>query len=242
MEAKKSSKWKFWEKAIKEELTALENSDTWTVVEEPKCQEVISNRWVFRVKEVCAGKSVLVARGFEQTNFTNLSEIHAPVAKLSTLRILLTVCNNYDLFLEQLDVKNAFLNGSLNETIFMKIPQGLEVANSEKNKVYLLKKAIYGLKQAPKMWNEKFNDFMCSIKFKRSKSNYCLYTFIEQGICCYLLVYVDDILLACNTLDFHNYVKSKLCESFKMKTLTQVNSFLGIKFCRYFKNKVRSID
>lgn len=77
-------------------------------------------------------KSRLVSRGFEQNNFGNFSQIHSPVARLPTLRMLLSVCINYNLLLEQLDVKNAFLNSGLNENVDMKIPEGLSISDSDR--------------------------------------------------------------------------------------------------------------
>lgn len=116
--------------------------------------ENITNRWVFKEKRDCKGtisyKARLVARGFEQGNISIL-HVHAPVAKLSTFRIFLSICNKYNLILDQLDVKNAFLNGVIKEKVHMKLPDGLKVCEKDKNKVCLLQKAIYGLKQAPKI-------------------------------------------------------------------------------------------
>lgn len=100
-------------------------------------------------------------------------------------------------------------------------------------------KFAYGLKQAPKVWNEEFNVFMAEVSFKRSKSDYCLYTYFVQNIRSYLLLYVDDILLMSNSIEVLNYLKSKLCEKFKMKSLAKVDNVLRI--CRDLKNRI-SID
>lgn len=245
-EAKQSRKWEKWNKAIEEELQALQDNNTWKLVDKPSEDEnIISNRWVFREKESDEGKVLykarLVARGFEKIN-TELSQVHAPVARLSTFRILLSICIKYNLFIEQLDVKNAFLNGIIKEKVYMKLPDGLKVNKKDKNKVCLLNKAIYGLKEAPKIWNDKFNDCMINLRFIRSKSDYCLFTFVYQGIRCYLLLYVDDIIVACNDGNFLKYIKSKLCETFKMKILINVNNFLGINIIKNLENKTIAID
>lgn len=137
-EARESAKWNCWERAIADELAALRDNETWVLVNQPNNAEIISNRWVFRVKENTEGdvlyKARLVVKGFEQNI---ISQIHAPVARLSTLRVILSICNTYDLYLEQLDVKNTFLNGLPNEKVFMEIPEGLQVSDSDKNKVCL---------------------------------------------------------------------------------------------------------
>lgn len=180
----KSKQSENWKQAMDEELNALEENKTWTLVEKPEHGTIISNRWVFRIKEDSQGKEIykarLVARGFEQ-DINEISQIHAPVAKLSTFRILLSVCNYYNLLIEQLDVKNAFLNGIIEEVVYMKIPEGLLVSENDRNKVCQLNKAIYGLKQAPKVWNDRFNGVMLSLSFERSKSDYCLYVFVSKN-------------------------------------------------------------
>lgn len=245
-EAKDSSQWNHWGRAVEDELLALKSNETWVLVNRPDNKEVIGNRWVFRQKKDNEDRSIykarLVARGFEQT-FGEFNQIHAPVAKLSTLRVLLSITNNFGLFLEQLDVKNAFLHSDIQEDIFMKIPEGLTVSKKDKDKVCLLKKAIYGLKQAPKAWNKTFHSFMTELKFNQSKSDYCLYSFFNQNIRCYLLLYVDDILIACNDTKFLSDLKFKLSESFKLKQLSnQFYNFLGINIDRDMQNKIVSID
>lgn len=244
-EATASSEWNFWEKAIKDELEALQENDTWELVNKPANKKIISNRWVFRTKSNNNGETIykarLVARGFEQ-NIDDLSLLHAPVAKLSTFRILLSVTIKYNLKLEQLDVKNAFLNGSLSEEVYMTIPEGIEINESNKSKVCLLKRSIYGLKQAPKVWNQRFNEFMIKSSFNRSKSDYCLYVYVKNNVRCYLLLYVDDILLACNDINFLKVFKSNLCGTFKMKTFGELSSFLGINVVFRTEENLISID
>lgn len=243
-DAKESTQWQYWNKAIEEELNALKEHNTWQLVKKEKDQEIISNRWVFKIKENEEGEKVykarLVARGFEQYYLND--QIHAPVARLSTLRILLSICNKFDLFLVQLDVKNAFLNSEIKEKVFMKIPEGLQVSEKDKDKVILLNKAIYGLKQAPKAWNDRFNSFMVNLKFKRSKSDYCLYNYFDRSLKCYLLIYVDDILIACSDENFLNDLKTKLIKTFKMNKLSDQYNFLGIRIERDIKNKIITID
>lgn len=244
-EAKESGDWDMWNQAIREELDALKENNTWEIVDRPENQEIISNRWVFKIKENNQGKHTykarLVARGFEQ-NLGEFSQIHAPVARLSTLRVLLSVCNHYNLVLEQFDVKNAFLNSNLEETIFMKIPEGLKILEDDKGKVCLLKRAIYGLKQAPKAWNNRFNNFMIDLNFKRSKSDYCLYSFVNGNMRCYLLLYVDDILICCNDINFLSILKLKLTETFKVRRLSDNYNFLGIKISRDINRKIITMD
>lgn len=115
--------------------------------------------------EIDKYKARLVARGFSQKASFDYEETYSPVAKHTTLRILFSVVNHFDMHMEHMDVKNAFLNGDLTEDIYMQQPKGFQ----EGNKVCKLNKAIYGLKQASRMWNIKFNELLIRIGFTRSK-------------------------------------------------------------------------
>ena len=118
----------------------------------------------------------------------------SPVVKHCSFRIILGLVNQYDLELEQLDVKIAFLHGNLKETIYMNQPEGFEEGE---NKVCLLKKSLYGLKQSPRMWYLKFDEFLIRYGFIRNKYDSCVYILKKGEVCVlYLLLYVDDILIA----------------------------------------------
>ena len=140
-----------WKKAVLEEMSALEKNLTWTIVELPMGKPTVSCKWVFTVKFKADGtleryKARLVAKGFTQTYEIDYMENFAPVAKLNTIRILLSMAVNLDWPLRQLDVKNAFLNGDLEEEVYMSPPPGFEEKFG--SKVCRLKKALYGLKQS----------------------------------------------------------------------------------------------
>ena len=122
-----------WKAAILEELRALEKNRTWDVVEKPKDKAVIGCKWVFTVKYKADGsierfKARLVAKGYTQTYGVDYQETFAPVAKINTVRVLLSLASNLDWPLQQLDVKNAFLNGTLEEDVFMDLPPGFTMA------------------------------------------------------------------------------------------------------------------
>lgn len=151
-------------------------------------------------------------------------ETYAPVAKLPTLRILLAIAVQCDMHIHQMDVKGAFLNGDLNEEIYMLQPVGF--ANGKQ--VCKLNKSIYGLKQASRMWNEKFNNFMLRIGFKRCASEYCLYVKIEKDIRCYILLYVDDLLIVCGDLNLIKVIKGLLAKEFAMTDIGKADTFLGM--------------
>lgn len=118
---------KEWRKAVFEEIGALETNNTWTIINRPADKHIVGCKWVFTVKHKADGtidryKARLVAKGFTQTYGVDYNETFSPVAKLNTVRVLLSIAANLDWPLQQLDIKNAFLNGNLVEEIFMKIP------------------------------------------------------------------------------------------------------------------------
>ncbi|RVW74918.1 Retrovirus-related Pol polyprotein from transposon TNT 1-94 [Vitis vinifera] len=149
-----------WKATVDEEVRALEKNGTWEITDLPRGKKPVGCKWIFTVKYKADGnvdryKARLVAKGFTQSYGIDYQETFAPVAKLNTVRVLLSLAANLDWSLHQLDVKNAFLNGDLEEEVYMDIPAGLETT-SNFNKVCRLRKSLYGLKQSPKAWFERF--------------------------------------------------------------------------------------
>jgi len=147
---------KKWIVAMQEELTMIEKNDTWKLVERPPDRKVIGVKWVYRTKLNADGsvnkhKARLVVKAYAQIFGVDFSETFAPVARLDTIRLLLAIATQKGWKIYQLDVKSAFLNGFLQEEIYVEQPEGF-VAEGQEDKVYLLKKALYGLKQAPRAW------------------------------------------------------------------------------------------
>lgn len=228
-QAKQRSDWKQWEKAINEEHSSLMKNDTWTVCHLPKGRKAISSKWVFKLKRTSNGdidkyKARVVARGFSQLAGFDYNETYAPVAKLTTLRILLSIAAQLNLKVHQMDVKGAFLNGDLSEEIYMNLPEGFEQGDL----VCKLNKSLYGLKQASRNWNDKFNRFMLKLGFKRCDKDRCLYVKEENGIKCYVLLYVDDLLIVCANLQMIQIIKNLLHKEFEMTDIGKVNTYLGV--------------
>jgi len=153
----------FWEKAIQDELNSHFQNNTWSLVHKPENKNIVDCRWVFSIKQDEFGnlvkyKARLVARGFTQEYMTDYDETFAPVARISSFRFLLALSNQYDLMVHHMDVKTAFLNGTLKDDIYMSVPKGLN--RSYENKVCKLIKAIYGLKQAARCWFEVFESVL----------------------------------------------------------------------------------
>jgi hypothetical protein len=219
-----------WVKAIDEELEALEKNETWEIVDLPRDRKALDCRWVFAVKrdkegEIERYKARLVAKGCAQKWGLDYNETYAPVASFTTLRVLLAIINHDKLIAHQLDVKNAFLQGELKETIYMKAPEGAKVENG---KVCKLKKSLYGLKKAPIVWNNKFDMFVKRLGFIQCESDKCLYILRNDEMLIYLLLYVDDFIIVSNTIVKLERMKGILMEKFQMRDLGELNYFLGI--------------
>ncbi|CAL8152275.1 unnamed protein product [Prunus armeniaca] len=162
-----------WMDAMNVEMDALNKNKTWDLVPLPQGKKVVGCRWVFTLKHKADGsidryKARLVAKGYTQTYGVDYLEIFAPVAKLNTMHVLLSLAANHDWPLLQFDVKNAFLHGDLNEEIDMDLPPGIPVT-SKKGVVCKLRKSLYGLKQSPRAW---FGRFVAPMKkFGNAQSN-----------------------------------------------------------------------
>jgi Reverse transcriptase (RNA-dependent DNA polymerase) len=138
----------------------------------------------------------LVAKGYSQVEGVDFNEVFSPVVNQTSFRVLLSLVAMKNYEWEQLDVKTTFLHGDLEEQIYMQQPEGYRISGKE-NHVCLLKKSLYGLKQSPKQWYMRFDAFMKSIGFSRSQYDNCLYfKKLADGNYMYLLLYVDDMLVA----------------------------------------------
>ncbi|RVW34517.1 Copia protein [Vitis vinifera] len=201
-EALKISEWK---KAVQDEIDALEKNGTWTITDLPVGKRPVGCKWIFTIKYKADGsverfKARLVARGFTQSYGIDYQETFAPVAKLNTIRILLSLAVNQDWCLQQLDIKNAFLNGDLEEEVYMEIPPGFEESMA-KNQVCKLQKSLYGLKQSPRAWFDRFTKAVLKLGYKQGQADHTLFVKKSHaGKLAILIVYVDDIILSGNDM------------------------------------------
>ena len=179
-----------------EEMESLIKNKAWTLVDRPRNQIIVSCEWIFKTKEGILGveKVRLVARGFTQREGVDYNEIFSLVVKHSSIRMILALVADRNMELEQLDVKVTFLHGELEETVYMQQPEGFV---KDKNKVCLLRKSLYGLKQSPRQWYECFDEYILHIGFTRSKFDSCVYIRFENDqALAYLLLYVVVMLIA----------------------------------------------
>ncbi|OIW21109.1 hypothetical protein TanjilG_29361 [Lupinus angustifolius] len=172
-------------------------------------------------------KARLVAKGFHQQLGMDYNETFSPVVKLITIRILLTLTITFQWPLEQLDINNAFLNGLLNEKVYMQQPTCFQ--HSDKTLVCKLHKAIYGLKQAPKQWFEKLKGTLFSLGFTTSKCDNSLFIHFSSTYKLYVLVYVDDIIVTRSSQSHVQQLISSLNSAFALKQLGKLDYFLGIE-------------
>jgi hypothetical protein len=238
-EARKSNKESaFWESAMLEELASLQEKGTGVLVPLPPGRKAVGSRWVYAYKydengQIVRYKAHLVAQGFLQVEGLNFTEAFAPVAKYDTTRAFLSMVAKFDLELDQMDVKTAFLNGGLDEDIYMCQPPGFEDSKYP-DWVWKLLKAIYGLKQAGRQWNKTLNDYLWKegFDFVRSEADYSLYVLRKGDKTIWLLIYVDDMLLASNCRSFLDGFKAALSKHFEMKDLGEAHHFLGMHITR----------
>ena len=174
----------------------------------------------------------MVAKGFAQVEGIDYNEVFAPVVKHMSNMLLLSAVVNFDMELEQMDVKTTFLHGILQERIYMSQPEGF-VKKGQEEKVCLLKKALYGLKKSPCEWNHRFDDFMTKKKYIRSQYDPCVYMMgktVESKV--YLLLYVDDILIASQSKMEVDLLKKLLRTEFEMKDLGPARRILCMDILR----------
>nr|XP_017248276.1 PREDICTED: uncharacterized protein LOC108219369 [Daucus carota subsp. sativus] len=192
-----------WISAMQAEISALNKNHTWDLVTLPKGKKTIGSKWVFKVKVKADGslercKARLVAKGFNQKYGIDIVETFSPVVKMGTVRILLALAASKNWSVFQLDVNNAFFHGTLVEEVYMKVPEGIP---NPDNLVCLLRKSIYGLRQASRCWNYKLVAELFRQGFSQSKNDYSLFTKHCNGKICIVSVYVDDVLLIGTDLD-----------------------------------------
>ncbi|KAK9215025.1 hypothetical protein WN944_007028 [Citrus x changshan-huyou] len=241
-EALRSSESDQWKLAMEEEMKSLHQNQTWELVKLPKGKRVIGNKWVYTKKQGSPNqttpryKARLVAKGFAQKEGIDYNEVFSPVVKHTSIRILLALVAEYELELAQLDVKTAFLHGDLEEEIYMIQPCGFRVAGKE-NHVCRLIKSLYGLKQSPRQWYKRFDQFIQWQKFTRSEHDHCVYfRRLLDGAFIYLLLYVDDMLIASKNGDEIKRLKKHLASEFEMKDLGDAQRILGMEIRRDKKN------
>lgn len=225
-----------WQDAMQEEYNALMKNKTWTLEQLPPGKKAIGSKWTYKIKTDANGniikhKARLVAQGFSQKYGIDYDEVFAPVVKQATIRTLLTVAGVKKMQIKHIDIRTAFLNGDITEEIYMKQPEGY-IETHKRNLVCRLHKSLYGLKQSARAWNTKLNSILVNNGFRRGSADQCLYTKKFENSYLYLLIYVDDILVACENEEGITHSENILQNSFEVTLLGNVTNFLGLQIER----------
>uniref|UniRef100_A0AAV1TQC8 Integrase catalytic domain-containing protein n=1 Tax=Peronospora matthiolae TaxID=2874970 RepID=A0AAV1TQC8_9STRA len=221
-----------WRKAIDAELDSMKLRGVFRAAKLPKGQSAIGTKWVFKIKRKADGsiekyKARLVAKGFRQKYGIDYTETFSPVVKYVTLRMIIAITKHFGWPLDQLDVVTAFLYGVMKEKVFCAVPEGVKM-EGDFDCLELIK-AIYGLKQASRVWNETFDEFIRSIGFQASGFDPCLYIMTSEGHCVFVLVYVDDVLVTESSLEMIARTKNDLKTRFEMTDSGKCAFVLGIE-------------
>ena len=215
-----------WQEAMDREYRQLMKHRTWQIVEKPKDVPIVSVKWIYTIKDDGRYKARLVARGFEQKS--NSLDIYSPVVQMDVIRLFFSLVASWNMDLVQFDCSNAFLNGDINETVYVNQPPGFDDGTG---RVCLLTKGLYGLRQSPRSWNRKFDEAIVLLGFQSSILDPCLYFIRNENEFTLLCVYVDDAILASTVPGKVENLFDKIGQIFEIR---KVNSqkYLGIEFTR----------
>ncbi|CAN0877831.1 Retrovirus-related Pol polyprotein from transposon RE1 [Linum grandiflorum] len=222
-----------WNFAMTDEMVQFARLHVWDLVPRPDDRIIIGTKWVFRNKtndkgDIIRNKARMVAQGYDQEEGIDYDETFAPVARLEAIRLLcaFAALNKFKLF--QMDVKSAFLNGDLNEEVYVAQPPGFEDSNFP-NHVYKLRKALYGLKQAPRAWYDKLSSYLLTNKFTQGSVDKTLFTKRVKNDILIVQIYVDDIVFGSSNESLSTEFSRIMQKSFEMSLIGELNYFLGLQ-------------
>ncbi|GJR72475.1 zinc finger, CCHC-type containing protein [Tanacetum coccineum] len=242
-EAMQSRDSAFWKEAIDDEIGSIMENNTWVLSDLPLGCKPLGCKWIFKRKmkvdeTIDKSKSRLLIQGFRQKEEIDYFDTYAPVACITTIRLFLAQAAIHNLMIHQMDVKTAFLNGDLDEEVYMKQPEGFVMPGNE-HKVCKLVKSLYGLKQVPKQWHQKFDEVVLSSGFLLNQSDKCVYSkFDSSGKGVIICLYVDDMLIFGTDQNQVDKTKKFLSSKFSMKDMGEADVILGIKIKRENKGIV----
>ncbi|GJU03318.1 retrovirus-related pol polyprotein from transposon TNT 1-94 [Tanacetum coccineum] len=218
---------------MQEELNQFKTNDVWCLVPPPKNQTIIGTKWVFENKldengVVSRNKERLVAQGYNEQEGIDFDETYAPVARLESIRILHAYACAHDFKLFQMDVKSAFLNGLINEEMYVAQTPGF-VDFEKPNHVFKLKKALYGLKQAPKAWYDRLKAFLLDHMYTMGLVDNTLFTKKKDSHIIIVQIYVDDIIFGSTCQDLCDDFSKNMHDEFEMSMMGELNFFLGLQ-------------
>ena len=222
-----------WVNAMHEELENFERNRVWVLVEPPPNCHPIGTKWVFKNKQgedgvVVRNKARLVAQGYSQKEGIDYEETFAPVARLEAIRILLAFAASKGFKLFQMDVKSAFLNGFIEEEVYVRQPPGFENPKHP-DRVFKLQKALYGLKQAPRAWYARLKTFLLENGFKMGSVDKTLFLLKHDGNTLIVQIYVDDIIFGGSSHALVAKFADTMSREFEMSMMGELTFFLGLQ-------------
>uniref|UniRef100_T1JFF8 Integrase catalytic domain-containing protein n=1 Tax=Strigamia maritima TaxID=126957 RepID=T1JFF8_STRMM len=228
IECKDSGKWK---EAMEKEMRSLDTHKVWKLEDRAKNKKAIGCKWVYRIKlnldgSISKYKARLVAIGYTQSYGEDYDKTFAPVMKLESLRVLLAIAAKRKLALKQYDVETAYLYGQLDEVIHMEQPKGYQ---RDANKICLLQKSLYGLKQSGRCWNKKLDAALKQVGLKRLKSDPCIYLYEKGENVLILGAFVDDIIVAGSSEELIDSVMGRMKKSLKLVEMGTPTHILGMR-------------
>ncbi|KAK0580561.1 hypothetical protein LWI29_003475 [Acer saccharum] len=209
---------------MQEELNQFERNEVWTLVPRPKSAHVIGTKWIYRIVR---NKTRLVAQGYSQIEGIDFEETFAPVARLESIRLLLSISCVHKFKLHQMDVKSAFLNGFLQEEVFVEHPRGLWMHTTPT--ISIAKKALYGLKQAPRAWYERLTQFLVDNNYTRGSVDKTLFIKKDKDELFIAQIYVDDIVFGSTKNTKVQQFVDVMSYKFEMSFIGELSYFLGLQ-------------
>ncbi|GJU78751.1 retrovirus-related pol polyprotein from transposon TNT 1-94 [Tanacetum coccineum] len=222
-----------WFQAMQDEIHEFDRLEVWELVPRPIYVMVIALKWIYKVKldeygDVLKNKARLVAKGYRQEEGIDFEESFAPVARIEAIRIFIANAATKNMIIYQMDVKTAFLNGDLQEEVFVSQPEGFEDQDNPTH-VYRLKKALYGLKQAPRAWYDTLSKFLLANNFFKGAVDPTLFTRKSGKHILLVQIYVDDIIFASTDHNACHIFSKEMSSKFQMSMMGQMSFFLGLQ-------------
>ncbi|GJY68582.1 putative ribonuclease H-like domain-containing protein, partial [Tanacetum coccineum] len=205
----------------------------WTLVDLPNGKRDIGTKWVFRNKKykrgiVVRNKARLVAQGYTQEEGIDYNEVFAPVAMIEAIRLFLAYVSFMGFIVYQMDMKSAFLYGTIKEEVYVCQPPGFEDPQFP-NKVYKVEKALYGLHQSPRAWYETLSTYLLENRFRRGTIKKTLFIKKDKGDILLVQVYVDDIIFWSTKKSLCVEFEQMMHKRFQMSSMGELTFFLGLQ-------------
>jgi Reverse transcriptase (RNA-dependent DNA polymerase) len=236
-EAMSSVNAKYWEPSCHVEYDTLMGYHTWTLVKRPPNTNIVGNRWIFHIKRDNLGsvnkfKLRLVAQGFSQIAGLDYNETYSPTIRFTTIQLILALACKYDLELQHIDIKGAYLNGKLEDDVYMRQPESFVVKGKE-HMVCKLNKGVYGLKQSGRVWHQTLKKGLEALGFTAGHADSTVFFRFGEGNSIELAGwYVDDGLLAADSLQSMEHMVHDIGGSFDIQDLGNLERLLGIRILR----------